>query len=135
MATRTMRTIGRAAVVAILLGLCPRGALAQSTAAAEALFNEGRRAMDAKDYDTACQRPLGEARSRRPAPRVRDVAARSNRAAPSPADDEARARSPSGHESEGGKHRALRCRLRRRASDGSGQARLRHRSSRLRAAT
>ncbi|SRR5260221_5146264 len=56
MATRTMRTIGRAAIVAILLGLCPRGALAQSTAAAEALFNEGRRAMDAKDYDTACQR-------------------------------------------------------------------------------
>jgi hypothetical protein len=51
--TRTTRAL---IVTSLLVGLAPRTSLAQSTAAAEALFNEGRSAMDAKDYDTACQR-------------------------------------------------------------------------------
>ena len=52
-----MRHHLRAVALASLLScLSPRPAAAQSTAAAEALFNEGRSAMDAKDYDTACQR-------------------------------------------------------------------------------
>jgi hypothetical protein len=47
----------RAFVLAsLLVGLSPNPAIAQSTAAAEALFNDGRTAMESKDYDTACQR-------------------------------------------------------------------------------
>jgi hypothetical protein len=53
----TLRQSTRAAAVsALLCALVSRPVSAQSTAAAEALFNEGRHAMDAKDYDTACQR-------------------------------------------------------------------------------
>ena len=44
------------AVVSLALCFAPRPALAQSTAAAEALFTEGHNAMAAKDYETACQR-------------------------------------------------------------------------------
>jgi hypothetical protein len=44
------------ALAALLAGALPRTAAAQSTAAAEALFNDGRNAMEAKDYVTACQR-------------------------------------------------------------------------------
>jgi hypothetical protein len=44
------------AIAALLAALAPRPACAQSTAAAEALFNQGRTAMESKDYDTACQR-------------------------------------------------------------------------------
>jgi hypothetical protein len=53
----TLRQSSRAlALASFLCALSPERAHAQSTAAAEALFNEGRHAMDAKDYDTACQR-------------------------------------------------------------------------------
>src|ERR1051325_6285455 len=45
-----------AAACALGFALVARPAAAQSTAAAEALFNEAKKAMDAKDYDTACQR-------------------------------------------------------------------------------
>ncbi|HEX4335408.1 MAG TPA: hypothetical protein VH062_05810 [Polyangiaceae bacterium] len=52
-----MRHRARAlALASILAGSCPLPAAAQSTAAAEALFNDGRTAMEAKDYDTACPR-------------------------------------------------------------------------------
>jgi hypothetical protein len=44
------------ALAAFFLALSPGPAGAQSTAAAEALFNVGRAAMDTKDYDTACKR-------------------------------------------------------------------------------
>jgi hypothetical protein len=43
-------------VAALVATALPRPAAAQSTAAAEALFNDGRNAMESKDYDTACQR-------------------------------------------------------------------------------
>lgn len=49
-----MKSLSAACVLA--LALAPKPALAQGTAAAEALFNEARKAMDAKDYDTACKR-------------------------------------------------------------------------------
>jgi hypothetical protein len=53
----TLRQSSRAlALASFLCALSPGPAHGQSTAAAEALFNEGRHAMDAKDYDTACQR-------------------------------------------------------------------------------
>jgi hypothetical protein len=52
---RTVRTIAVASVVA-LASLWSSPALAGNAAAAEALFNRARLAMDAKDYDTACQR-------------------------------------------------------------------------------
>ena len=45
-----------AAFAAVVATAVPRPAAAQSTAAAEALFNEARSAMETKDYDTACQR-------------------------------------------------------------------------------
>jgi hypothetical protein len=44
------------AACVVCLSLAPRPAAAQGTAAAEVLFNEARKAMDAKDYDTACKR-------------------------------------------------------------------------------
>jgi hypothetical protein len=44
------------AACVICLSLASKPAAAQGTAAAEALFNEARKAMDAKDYDTACKR-------------------------------------------------------------------------------
>jgi len=45
-----------AAACVLGLALASRPALAQSTAAAEELFNDAKKAMDAKDYDTACKR-------------------------------------------------------------------------------
>lgn len=50
------RITASVALAALLATALPRTASAQSTAAAEALFNDGRNAMEAKDYDTACQR-------------------------------------------------------------------------------
>jgi hypothetical protein len=51
-----MRNIGAGFVVTLAVGLSTRPAAAQSTPAAEALFDEGRRAMESKDYERACQR-------------------------------------------------------------------------------
>jgi hypothetical protein len=53
-----MRTIRALSVCAVLplASLLSRPALAGNAAAAEALFNQARTAMSAKDYDTACQR-------------------------------------------------------------------------------
>lgn len=53
---RHLHRLGAVALAAVLASALPRSAVAQSTAAAEALFNEGRSAMESKDYDTACQR-------------------------------------------------------------------------------
>jgi hypothetical protein len=44
------------AACAVCISLASRPSAAQGTAAAEALFNDARKAMDAKDYDTACKR-------------------------------------------------------------------------------
>jgi hypothetical protein len=52
---RTVRTFAFASIV-VLGSLVSRPALAGNAAAAEALFNRARTAMDAKDFDTACQR-------------------------------------------------------------------------------
>jgi hypothetical protein len=52
---RTVRTVSVASVF-VLAALTARPAFAGNAAAAEALFNRARLAMDAKDYDTACQR-------------------------------------------------------------------------------
>src|SRR5436190_7446935 len=45
-----------AAACVIGLALASKPAAAQGTAAAEALFNEAKKAMDSKDYETACKR-------------------------------------------------------------------------------
>lgn len=50
----SLKSLSAACVVC--LSLASKPAAAQGTAAAEALFNEARKAMDAKDYDTACKR-------------------------------------------------------------------------------
>ena len=52
---KTVRIFCFASILA-LESLVSRPALAGNAAAAQALFNRARTAMDAKDYDTACQR-------------------------------------------------------------------------------
>lgn len=53
---RTVRSFCLAGVLPLALLTVARPAFAGNAAAAEALFNQARAAMTAKDYDTACQR-------------------------------------------------------------------------------
>lgn len=54
LSSRSTKAFAASCVLAAVLASQP--ARAQGTAAAEALFNEAKKAMDAKDYDTACKR-------------------------------------------------------------------------------